>query len=70
MWNPWKHLRLAGAVLIAASIFIDETSTRLWLVVIGMFVQYIGVLGAVDLLERKFDALIEEKTNADSTDNK
>lgn len=53
MWNPWKHLRLAGSVVMIAGAF---TNTIL-LTFIGFFIQYVGVVGGLDLVERRLEAL-------------
>jgi hypothetical protein len=61
MWNPWKQLRIIGAfVLIGGSLY-----QSLIVSLLGFVIQYIGVIGAVDLLERRLDALTpKEKDDA------
>lgn len=62
MWNPWKHVRLAGAVVI----IVGALTNTIALVFLGLGLQYIGVVAAVDRLERIIDMLIEkeDKDNA------
>lgn len=59
--NLYSHIRLAGAVMMIAG----ALSHSFVLNLVGLCVHYIGVTGAVDLLERKFDALTkpEEEEN-------
>lgn len=53
MWNPWKHLRIAGGFTTLAGALMHHSL----LMVLGLLVQYIGALGAIDLLERRIDLL-------------
>lgn len=62
IWNPWKHVRLAGGVVVLVAFFVHNFPLTL----LGLGLQYMGVIGAIDLLERKFDALTEVNKN-DST---
>lgn len=56
MWNPWKQLRLGGSLAIIGGSLFNNTLV----VLIGFVIQYIGVIGAVDLLERRI-AVLEPK---------
>lgn len=60
MWNPWRQLRLIGAFTMIAGVILNNMVVNL----LGILIQYIGVVGAVDLLERRI-ALLEPKENAD-----
>lgn len=64
-WNPWKHLRLAGALIIIVAAL---AHLSLVVTVVGLTVQYIGVVGAIDRAERLIDILAEQKENPDEKD--
>ncbi len=51
--NIPKQIRLAGAVLAIVGFFIHNTT----LVLVGLMVQYLGVMTGIDRVER----LLEEK---------
>ena len=57
MWNPYKHLRLAGGLTCLVAALIHNFA----LVFIGLFIQYIGVIGGLDRLERLFDEKFPEE---------
>lgn len=66
MWNPWKHLRLAGALVIVAGALFNHTLVTF----MGLIIQYIGVIGGVDLVERKVDALFEHLNAQENQETK
>ncbi len=51
--NITKHIRFAGSILAIVGFFLNHTT----LVVLGLVVQYLGVMFGIDRLER----LLEEK---------
>ncbi len=51
--NITKHIRFAGSILAIVGFFLNHTT----LVVLGLVVQYFGVMLGVDRVER----LLEEK---------
>ncbi len=46
--NITKHIRFAGSILAIVGFFLNHTT----LVVLGLVVQYLGVMFGVDRLER------------------
>lgn len=58
MWNPWRQLRIAGAVCIIIAALMGG---HLLLTVLGLMIQYIGVVGAIDRIERLMDIITEKK---------
>jgi hypothetical protein len=59
-FNFWRHLRLAGAVVIIASaIFHLSISITL----VGLLIQFIGLFGAVGTLEQRVEKLEKGKSN-------
>lgn len=53
MWNHWKHVRLSGGLMALVGVLMSHTA----LILFGLMIQYVGVLGATDLLERRITAL-------------
>ncbi len=56
--NITKHIRFAGSILAIVGFFIHNTT----LVLIGLMVQYLGVMFGVDRLER---LLVEKEKTED-----
>ena len=59
MWNPWKHIRLAGAIVVIVGAFMHILALTL----LGLAMQYLGVVAAVDRLERIIDLMVEKEDN-------
>jgi galactitol-specific phosphotransferase system IIC component len=55
IWNPWKHVRLAGAVVTIIGVLTHQT----YVAVLGLVIQYVGVVAGIDLTERRV-AVLEE----------
>lgn len=62
MWNPWSHLRVAGALTLLVGSFMHNTL----LFGIGLLIQYVGILGSCNLTERRLDALESAKGEDDA----
>lgn len=62
MWNPWKHLRLAGALTMV----IGCVANQVVIVILGWGIQYLGVVAALDLTERRLEALEAKESKGES----
>lgn len=60
MFNIWKHVRLAGGVMVIIGAFSDTQV----LIMLGLVVQYVGALCAIDRLER----IIDDRTKPEDED--
>jgi len=58
-WNPWVHVRLAGAVLL----FIGSLASMTNVVIYGLLIIFIGTVCGLNRVEKMLAALvkIEEK---------
>lgn len=45
----WQHIRLAGAVVIIIAAFVNN----LMLTLLGLMIQFVGVIGSVSSLEQR-----------------
>lgn len=61
MWPFAKHVRLAGGLICIATVFLDDPKLRILGAVIGLMVQYLGVLIAIDRLEKLVDLIVADK---------
>lgn len=53
-WNPWRHIRLAGAVIVIVAFFINSFPLTL----LGLTVQYVGTIAGLDRVERLIEKLL------------
>lgn len=56
-WNPYKHIRLAGAV----TCIVGAIMGNVMLSFIGLMIVASGVIGAVDRIERIMDTLTKKE---------
>lgn len=54
MWNPWIHVRTAGALTVIVGVIFSSSALN----TIGLTVIFLGVVGGVARLERLVEAQI------------
>lgn len=61
MWNLWRHMRLAGSVVMVVGALFNTIP----LILVGLFVQYLGLIGGLDLADRRLEELEAKEASHD-----